>query len=276
MLEFFALAQECAPTVAPQTMAAIVNVESGFNPYAIGVVGGRLARQPTSREEALATVSSLAAEGWNFSVGVAQVNRHNLPKYNVTYEQAFDPCTNLRISSKILEDCYTRAVKRTPEPQTALHAAFSCYYSGNFTRGFKADAVGRPSYVQKVMASADVTPKAIPVVPTVKSATPAIKPQRDKAAGEGTPMPAAKVTAAPEQSEPAPAAPPPDHAPVLVRRSAPAAQAPAPVQSAPASVRVEAVSPDSGNAIAAPVVTAPVSGTTPAAQERPRGASIVF
>jgi type IV secretion system protein VirB1 len=38
--------------------------------------------------------------------------------------------------------------------QQALRAAFSCYYSGNFTRGFRPDRQGEPSYVQKVVAHA--------------------------------------------------------------------------------------------------------------------------
>lgn len=212
MLEFLALAQECAPTVAPQTMAAVVKVESSYNPFAIGVVGGRLARQPASREEAVATARQLASDGWNFSLGVAQVNRHNLPKYQIDYEQAFDACTNLRVGSKILEDCFVRASKRTPEPQAALQAAFSCYYSGNFTRGFKPDAVGKPSYVQKVLASAGVTPQAIPVVPSIQTGT-GPKPQFDKAAGAAAPV-ALKVQPA---TPAAPAALPVDNAPVLLR-----------------------------------------------------------
>lgn len=211
MLEFLALAQECAPTVAPQTMAAVVNVESGYNPYAIGVVGGRLARQPKTREEAVATAKQLASDGWNFSVGVAQVNRYNLPKYQVSYDQAFDACTNLRVGSKILEDCYVRAAKQTTEPQAALHAAFSCYYSGNFTRGFKPDVIGAPSYVQKVLASAGVPSKAIPVVPSIKTGS-GPKPQFDKAAGDASP-----VTLKPQATQPA--ALPSDHAPVLLRPS---------------------------------------------------------
>lgn len=205
MLEFLALAQECAPTVAPQTMAAIVNVESGYNPYAIGVVGGRLARQPKSREEAVATAKALEANGWNFSVGVAQVNRYNLPKYQISYEQAFDACANLRVGSKILEECYSRAAKGTAEPQAALHAAFSCYYSGNFTRGFRPDAIGQPSYVQKVLASAELPMKAIPVVPTVQTGTGG-KPQAVKAVDE--------ATAAVFRAQ---AAFPVDHAPVLLK-----------------------------------------------------------
>lgn len=207
MLEFFALAQECAPTVAPQTMAAIVNVESSYNPYAIGVVGGRLARQPKTREEAVATAKQLASDGWNFSVGVAQVNRYNLPKYQVSYDQAFDACTNLRVGSKILEDCYVRAAKQTTEPQAALHAAFSCYYSGNF----KPDVIGAPSYVQKVLASAGVPSKAIPVVPSIKTGN-GPKPQFDKAAGDASP-----ITLKPQVTQPA--ASPSDHAPVLLRPS---------------------------------------------------------
>lgn len=209
MLEFLALAQECAPTVAPQTMAAVVSVESSYNPFAIGVVGGKLERQPKNKEEAVATAKQLEAAGWNFSLGVAQVNRYNLPKYAISYEQAFDACTSLRVGSKILEDCYVRAAKRTPEPQAALQAAFSCYYSGNFTRGFKPDVAGKPSYVQKVLASAGVQAQAIPVVPSIQTGS-GPKPQFDKAAGTAAP-----VSLKPQATQPD--ALPSDHAPVLLR-----------------------------------------------------------
>lgn len=183
MLEFLALAQECAPTVSPQTMAALVHVESSYNPYAIGVVGGRLQRQPKTLEEAVATAEQLAANGWNFSMGIAQVNRYNLPKYKLSYAQAFEPCANLRAGSKILEECYARAAVKMPgKEQNALQAAFSCYYSGNFTRGFKPDKAGSPSYVQKVLASANVMPKAIPVVPAIKQGAPQAKPAAKPAA----------------------------------------------------------------------------------------------
>lgn len=201
MFDLLALAQECAPTVAPQTMAAIVNVESGKNPYAIGVVGGRLERQPTNQQEAVATAKALAENGWNFSVGVAQVNRYNLPKYDVSLEQAFDACTNIRIGSQILEDCYVRAAKTTPDTQAALQAAFSCYYSGNFTRGFKPDIPGQLSYVEKVLANADGTTHAIPVVPNIQGNGP--KPKAVRAA----PMPVGEPMI------------PSDNSPVLLHRS---------------------------------------------------------
>lgn len=209
MLEFLALAEQCAPTVAPQTMAALVHVESSFNPYAIGVVGGRLARQPINSDEAVATAKALEIDGWNFSVGVAQINRYNLPKYELTYEQAFDACANLRAGSKILEDCFVRATPRSASEQAALQAAFSCYYSGNFTRGFRPDKAGEPSYVQKVLAQADVPAKAIPVVPSIKSGQDsATRPKAVKAADS-----APSISATTVAIEPA------DHAPVLLRPS---------------------------------------------------------
>ncbi|HBN8308897.1 TPA: transglycosylase SLT domain-containing protein [Pseudomonas aeruginosa] len=61
MLDFMALAQQCAPTVAPQTMAAVVQVESSFNPYAIGVVGGRLQRQPNTKKPSSRARTSASA-----------------------------------------------------------------------------------------------------------------------------------------------------------------------------------------------------------------------
>jgi type IV secretion system protein VirB1 len=156
VLDFSALAHECAPGVHPQTMAAVARVESSFNPFAIGVVGGRLVRQPAARDEAVATARSLEAQGFNFSVGLGQVNRYNLARYGLDYQSAFDPCANLRAGAAILTDCYARASKSAQDSQAALRAAFSCYYSGNFVTGF------RDGYVAKVLGEA-VPARAAPI-----------------------------------------------------------------------------------------------------------------
>lgn len=177
-----ALAQECSPFVHPQTMAAVMKVESTFNPYAIGVVGGRLVRQPTNKPEAIATAKALELAGYNFSLGIGQVNRYNLPKYGLNYDTAFEPCANLRVGSQILKECFDRAKSRFSNEQYALQASFSCYYSGNFTTGFKPDFKGQPSYVQKVLnnAGATNTPivEPIPVI-NAKSTTTTPKEHND-------------------------------------------------------------------------------------------------
>jgi len=127
--------------VPAEVMHHIVNVESGSNPYAIGVVGGRLVRQPQNLDEALATVQMLEAKGYNYSLGVAQVNRANLGKYGLdSYQKAFTTCQNLAAGSQILANCYHSSGGDWGK-------SFSCYYSGNFVTGY------RDGYVQKVYDS---------------------------------------------------------------------------------------------------------------------------
>ena len=131
----------CAPMVAPSTMESVITVESSGNPYAIGVVGGRLARQPRNMAEAIATARMLEQNGWNYSVGHAQVNKHNFGKYGLTLESAFDPCTNLNAGARILQACYANSVKTASNsnPNFHLARAFSCYYTGRLdsSEGFQ-------------------------------------------------------------------------------------------------------------------------------------------
>lgn len=150
MIEFISLSEQCAPTVDPSIMEAIVTVESNYNPYAIGIVGAYLSRQPKTKKEAIAVAKSLEQEGFNFSMGLAQVNYHNLDKYDLTYETVFNPCVNLTAASEIYGDCFNRASKQFSTGIQSMKAAFSCYYSGNFKRGFVPDKANHPSYVEKV------------------------------------------------------------------------------------------------------------------------------
>lgn len=182
-------------------MAAVAQVESGFNPYAIGVVGGRLERQPANKAEAVVTAKALEGAGFNFSVGVGQINRYNLTKYGLDYQMAFDACPNLRAASLILKECYDRAKARSLSDQEALQASFSCYYSGNFVTGFKPDFKGQPSYVQKVLHGAGVAAAAQTVVP-IKVIASAKSKTALRARDEG----AFRVTAEASSESPAPAA----------------------------------------------------------------------
>jgi type IV secretion system protein VirB1 len=140
---FSALALACAPLVHTSTAHALVAVESSFNPHAIGVVGGVLERQPRSRAEALTTATQLRATGWNFSVGLAQINVHNFERLGLTPTSAFDPCENLRAMQAVLTECFDRSSPDRSD-QAALRQTLSCYYSGNFVTGF------RHGYVQRV------------------------------------------------------------------------------------------------------------------------------
>jgi type IV secretion system protein VirB1 len=152
MSTFLALAMACAPQVHASTAHALVTVESAFNPWAIGVVGVALQRQPRHRTEAIATAEALQAAGRNFSVGLGQINVGNFARLGLTLATAFDPCTNLAAMQAVLTECYERAQRKSARPsadQVALRAALSCYYSGNFSTGF------HHGYVRKVVAAAE-------------------------------------------------------------------------------------------------------------------------
>jgi type IV secretion system protein VirB1 len=138
---FLSLALKCASTVHPDTSHDVARIESGFNPYAIGVVGQK-GLFPTNKEDALAHVKRLRAEGKNFSVGLMQINQANFNRYGVDAAALFTPCINLSVFEKIITDCYQRGktVKR----------ALSCYYSGNFMTGQKKEiAFGATSYTER-------------------------------------------------------------------------------------------------------------------------------
>ena len=136
----------CAPLIAPDTAQALIAVESGGNPFAIGVIGASLQRQPRNAAEAEATAQALDAAGWNYDLGIAQINKKNLGRYGLNLHTAFEPCRNVKAMQSILGDCYGRAFKQSPE-QRALRQAFSCYQSGNFQTGFQT------RYVAKVVAA---------------------------------------------------------------------------------------------------------------------------
>jgi len=143
MLDILALAAQCAPTVHPKTIELVVRAESSGNPYAIGVVGGRLERQPRTLNEALAATRILDAAGRDYSVGLGQVNKRNWMKYGLATTSAFDGCQNLRAAGAILQECFGRASLQRVHQQRALRDALSCYYSGNFRTGYEHGYVAR-------------------------------------------------------------------------------------------------------------------------------------
>ena len=171
MIDLAVLVLSCAPLVAQDTARALIQVESGGNPFAIGVVGGALVRQPASLPEAVATASALEAAGWNYSVGLSQINKRNFQRFGLNSQTAFEPCANLNAMQGILGECFSRASRRA-STQTALRDAFSCYYSGNFLTGHQH------GYVGKVLAVWSTRAKLAGSAPT--SAIAGLGPSQDR------------------------------------------------------------------------------------------------
>lgn len=144
MMPSMEMMQHCAPTVAPVTMAAIIQVESGGNAYALGVNGPvRKLPRPQNAVEAARQARYYMSQGYSVDLGLMQINSNNLNGLGYSLEQILDPCTNLKAGSRILSRGYAGAMKRYGPGQDALKAALSAYNTGNYELGFKNGYVAK-------------------------------------------------------------------------------------------------------------------------------------
>lgn len=138
------LAAQCAPAVAPPTLLAVAQVESGLDPLAIGVNGRPGASlRASSPDEAASIARGLVRAGRDFDVGLAQINVRNLPALGLSLQAAFEPCRNLAAAGAILSDGYRRGVELVGPGQPALRVALSFYNTGKPYAGFGNGYVAR-------------------------------------------------------------------------------------------------------------------------------------
>ena len=151
MLAAFVLAQEiaqCAPAVGSRTMAAIVAVESGGDPLAIGDNTMGRSFHVRDRIDAESLSLRLIQAGHSVDFGLMQINDANLGPLGLSVRSVFDPCVNLRAGETILRESYVRATQMFGTGQRALRAALSAYNTGRFDAGH--------AYVRRVLLAAGV------------------------------------------------------------------------------------------------------------------------
>ena len=160
-----ALAAQCAPTIAAETLISIVDVESRSDPLAIGVnSGARPVSRPKDTVEAARAARALIDAGGSVDLGIAQINSANLWRLGLSVEDAFETCANLNAAARILSDNYRTALKTQADPQAALRVALSLYNTGDRQRGV------RNGYVARVEASAR---RVVPAIRALAPASPA-------------------------------------------------------------------------------------------------------
>ncbi|MBU2754991.1 lytic transglycosylase domain-containing protein [Acidithiobacillus sp. CV18-2] len=142
------LAQQCAPQVAPSTLAAIVQMESGGNPWVLWDNTAHRGYHPQTRKGAERILRVLMAEGHQVDVGIAQVDTVNFAAYGLRPATAFDACTNLRVGAEILAADYRQATTTYGPGQTALYHAFEAYNSGRLH--------GDSGYANRILTAAGV------------------------------------------------------------------------------------------------------------------------
>lgn len=145
------LANECQNNLPSNIITRLIEIESANNPYALAVKGVPIFNQADNLNDAITSAKKLDSLGFNFSAGLMQINHTNFNKTGLTIETVFDSCKNIQAGSQLFKDCFDRAKITYPnktEHQQLEHAA-SCYYSGNFTTGFKKEGKNNISYIDK-------------------------------------------------------------------------------------------------------------------------------
>ena len=152
----------CAPQVAPSTMAAIVRIESGGDPLAIGDNTTGRSYHPGDRATAESIARRLLSSGHSVDLGIAQIDDVNLASYGLTVHTAFDPCANLNTGAQILTRDYARAEQRFGPGQAALRHAIGMYNTGQMNGG--------AGYIRNVLAAAGIHESyaTVPVARMVK------------------------------------------------------------------------------------------------------------
>ena len=141
MIEFGMLVEQCASGVDYPIAHAIVQQESSFNPLAINVNKAAQVKKPKSYGEAVYQAKDLIAKGYNIDMGLGQINSSNLKWLNLSIEQVFDPCINLKALKTVYLSCYNRA--GDSGIGTRIQRAFSCYNTGNIVNGFSNGYVNK-------------------------------------------------------------------------------------------------------------------------------------
>lgn len=177
-----ALANQCAPSVAPETLVSVVHAESHFDPFAIGVnARGVTAPEPHSKDTAIAAARLLIGRGHNIDLGLGQINSSNLKWLGLSIEDAFDPCRNLAAAARVLSGNYLSVVRSSPSAEAAIATAMSMYNTGSRTRGFGNGYVGRvyasSGIVIPAMTGSTVRPGSPAVIPIPAVEAPAERPQ---------------------------------------------------------------------------------------------------
>jgi len=155
--------QACAPTVNPQTQAALISVESGGNAFAILDDNNGRSYHPGNYQEAVVLADNLIKDGHRrfgsrdrgIDVGITQINSENFSRYGLTTGYALDPCVNLRTGSLILTSTYTaqyeilkdKRIDEESRRQIALSRTLQIYNSGSPT--------GDQSYVASIILAAE-------------------------------------------------------------------------------------------------------------------------
>lgn len=121
----------CGPWVHPDTLAAVVAVESGGRPWAIGTPHGAY-YAGTPRDAAIYLARALRSER-SVDIGLMQINSQWIGRLHIEPTRLLDPCYNVRVGAAILATNFVAASRPGRSLLQTLVVALSVYHSGSAT-----------------------------------------------------------------------------------------------------------------------------------------------
>jgi type IV secretion system protein VirB1 len=160
-----AMANACAPQVAPETLISVARVESGLDPLAIRDNTTVALSHPADAPTAALIAATLIHDGHSVDLGLMQINSANLAALHMTVLGAFDACTSMRAGATVLENAYAGGSTQA-EQQHELRVALSRYNTGGATQGFANGYVHRVELVaERLVPTILASPYADPPAP---------------------------------------------------------------------------------------------------------------
>ncbi len=143
------LIHQCAPDLAPVTIAAVVQQESGGYPFLLHDNTTGKSLRPRTAGDSAKLAYELIQSGHSIDIGLAQINSKNLPALGLTVLDVLDPCTNLRAAQAVLVAAWNQSGHN-------LRGALAAYNTGK-----PSSPVGT-HYSTQVFAKAGVKVPEIP------------------------------------------------------------------------------------------------------------------
>lgn len=158
---------QCGPAVDPSLTRAIIQVESGGNPFAIGDNTARRSYFPVSKSDAVQLAGYLLSQGHNLDMGLMQINSCHLGTKGLSLDVLFDPCANVGFGASLLAD-YFRMHSGEPDKSQVLFKSLSAYNTGSAWRG--------PDYINRILAAVNAPYRVAVVNPPKERRSKTSKP----------------------------------------------------------------------------------------------------
>ena len=157
-----ALIDQCNLGAPPTVVEAIIKAESQEIPLALNANPPQGVPTPpvpefSSATDAAVYAVSLVSQGYSVDVGLMQVNSANLARFNVPIMEAFDPCKNIELGTRVYLEA-AELVSKYPDhfasSYTRLQATLSVYNTGSpwagIENGYAAHVLGAMKYREDI------------------------------------------------------------------------------------------------------------------------------